>query len=74
MAVRYFCDRCGKEKDIWDININVEGREFEKFLCEECIEDLTDLLKVFFEIEKPPFRSKVLNKGFTSINELLDEP
>ena len=77
MAVKYFCDRCDKEKDIWDITLNVQGREFKKSLCQECIEELTDILKVFFEIEKPPFRRKLPEKygdGYSFTNVLLDEP
>lgn len=55
MAVRYFCDRCDKERDTWMINVNLQGREFKGDLCEACIEELKDILKIFFEIPNPTY-------------------
>ena len=51
MTTKYFCDRCNQEKDIWTIEINLQGREFKSELCRECIDELKGVLKVFFDIE-----------------------
>ena len=55
MTIKYFCDRCEKEKDIFDIKIILEGRIFNKSFCKDCVDELMDLLKTFYKTESPPF-------------------
>ena len=58
MAVKYFCDRCDKEKDYWDIQVLVKGQSFEQGLCQDCIEELLHLLEEFFKMDKLSFHIK----------------
>ncbi len=48
MATKYFCDRCGKERDIWMVEIDAQGEEFNGELCQKCIDELRKVLKDFF--------------------------
>lgn len=60
MTVRYFCDRCDKEKPIWDILIQFHEKRFEESLCQDCIEELGELLIEFFGEEAKTKISKGL--------------
>jgi hypothetical protein len=55
MAIKYFCDRCEKEKEINDVRIIVAGYDFNKQFCEDCTKELIELLKKFYNIEKPVY-------------------
>lgn len=55
MSVKYFCDRCDKEKDIRNIRIVIEGKVFDNSFCKDCIKELLDILKDFYGIEQPDF-------------------
>ncbi len=58
MTVRYFCDRCDKERDFWDIEINIRGKKFKQSLCQECIDELVELLRGFFGTEVAYIKTK----------------
>jgi hypothetical protein len=42
MVARYFCDRCGKESNIYETRIVLGKKDFDEEFCTECIEELLE--------------------------------